>query len=134
MAGSAAKSVVRRTSSVAPGPKKAEMQKLVGAHRRLDEPMTAAIWIRRNEPTAWLVEVLPELPDDPRVDQPIVFNPSSDFRYALHLISGNARNLEGALSKKRKLAKDIADGEILFEEGAVGSKLVALARKVAGLG
>jgi hypothetical protein len=106
------------------------MARLVRSHSRLDEPMTAAIWIRQDEPTAWLVEVLPELPADPRVDRPIVFNPTIGFRYALHLISGNQSNIVGALRKKKKLARALAEGEVLYEEGRVGSRLVALAKKV----
>jgi hypothetical protein len=129
MARAAARNVTRRTTGT-PGPKKTEVKRLVSAHARLDEPMAAAIWIRRDDPTAWLVEVLPELPDDPRVDQPLVFTPTTGFRYALHLISGNKKNLEDALRKKAKLAEDVAEGEVLFEEGNIGKNLVSLARKV----
>jgi len=122
--------VAKKTVDGVRVPSKAEMKKLVTAHSKLDEPMTAAIWIFQHGPAPWLVEVLPELPDDPSAAQPLVFGPSNDFRYSLHLVSGNERSLSAALKKDKNLARAVAAGEILHEEGGVAAKLVALAKRV----
>ncbi|MCC6551858.1 MAG: hypothetical protein IT372_02400 [Polyangiaceae bacterium] len=107
------------------------MQDLVEAHRQLDDPMAAAIWIKRTEPFAWLVEVLPELPDDEKASQPFVFTPSAAFRYALHLIAGNFDSLVRAIQSHRDLAVEIAGGEVLFESADNGARLVQVAREAA---
>lgn len=110
-------------------PTREEMAELVAAHRDLDEPMDAAIWIKHDDPFAWLVEVLPGFRDDKRVARPLVFTPSRDFPYALHLIAGNLNNLREAIQEDRVLAEQLAGGEVLYESQDEGSQLIALARK-----
>jgi hypothetical protein len=108
-------------------PTREEMAELVAAHRDLEEPIDAAIWINRADPFAWLVEVLPDLPDDRRVAHPLVFTPSRDFPYALHLIAGNRSSLEQAIVRDRTLANQISAGEILYENGDQAKRLIELA-------
>ncbi len=110
-------------------PTQEEMAELVAAHRDLEEPMDAAIWINPDDPFAWLIEVLPELPDDERVERPLVYTPSRDFRYALHLIAGNFSNLEQAIRQDRGLAEKVARGVVLYQSRDEGSRLIELARQ-----
>lgn len=111
-------------------PPRAIVENLVRSHEALDEPMSAAVWIRQQEPAAWLVEVLPELPNDPEVLQPVVFSPSADFRYPLHLIAGRLESLTAALRHNVDLARAIADGEILHDSEDAQT-LLNVARQVA---
>jgi hypothetical protein len=108
-------------------PQKEEMQRLVDAHKQLDAPMEAAIWIKPNDPNAWLVEVLPNLPSDPEADKPFVFAPSTVFRYALHLISGTKEDIVAAIDRDLILAQAIADGVVLEGRDGVGAELVKAA-------
>jgi hypothetical protein len=108
-----------------------EMRELVTAHTNLDEPMTAAIWIRQQEDAAWLVEVLPELPQDGEPLRPMIFTASNDFRYPLKLIAGNLESLKGALPSDLDIARAIVNGEVLHNsDDAVA--LVAAARSALG--
>ena len=91
------------------------MKDLVKYHKKLDEPMTGAIWIKQSEPSAWLIEIMPDLPDDTKVLSPIVFSPASNFRYALYLIAGNVNSLSKAISRNKKMAQEIVKGKILYK-------------------
>lgn len=113
-------------------PKKQELQALVDAHKSLDDRMTGAIWIRRDEPGAWLVEILPDLPDDPTVGEPVVFSPSWDFRYSLHLIAGNLQSLKEAIRGDVALARDLVEGDPLHTT-AEADELISEARTAVGL-
>ncbi len=108
------------------------VENLVRSHEELDEPMSAAVWIRQEQPAAWLVEVLPGLPDDPEVLQPIVFSPSADFRFPLHLIAGRLASLTAALGQDVELARAIVSGEIMHDSEDA-QKLVEAARQVTGI-
>jgi len=68
-------------------PTREEMIELVQAHAALDEPMEAAIWIRRDDREAWLVELLPTLANDQHPERPVAFNPGRSFRHPLNLIA-----------------------------------------------
>jgi hypothetical protein len=105
-----------------------QMEELIQTHLGLDEAISAAVWIRQSDPTAWLVEVLSELPHDPNVSQPFVFSPGIDFRFALHLIAGNFEDVMKAVKTDEKLAKDIAQGTILYEENDIGKQLKEIAK------
>jgi len=93
-----------------------EMMELVNAHRQLDEPMTAAIWIRQQDHEAWLVEILPNMAHDEHPERPVAFNPGKTFRHPLNLIAGNLEDLRAAIELDQSLARAIAEGEVLLGE------------------
>ncbi len=95
--------------------------------------MSAAVWIHQGQTEAWLVEVLPGLPRDPNALQPIVFSPSADFRYPLHLIAGCLESLVSALGRAHDVARAIVHGEVLYDNKAGDAEaLLREARRVAG--
>lgn len=104
-----------------------EMLELVKAHLLLDEPMETAIWIRRDQREAWLVEVLPSMTDDAHPERPVSFNPGRSFRHPLNLIASNMEGLRRAIKKDPSLARDIAAGDVLSGEER-GQELQELAR------
>ena len=112
-------------------PSRQTVEGLVRTHEALDEPMSAALWIRQDQSAAWLVEVLPGLPQDPDVLNPIVFSPSADFRYPLHLIAGRLESLTDALPRDKELARAITAGEILLDSEDAQT-LMRIARQVSG--
>jgi hypothetical protein len=95
------------------------VKELVEAHTKLEDHMTGAIWIRQDdsEAEACIVEVIPDMADDEQAEEPIRFNPGPGFRFSLVLIAGNRGSIEAALKRDRKLARDVAKGKILFDEG-----------------
>ena len=107
-------------------PGRQEMQRLVNSHAALPDAMEAAIWIRQADRDAWLLEILPEMPSDDRVAEPVHFDPGLDFRYPLHLIAGNRGDIEAAIRANEELAAWIADGVILHG-GEAAQELVELA-------
>ena len=102
---------------------------LVDAHARLEEPTTGAIWIRPEAGEAWLVEVIPSMPDDEKADEPTFFSPGIEFRFPLALIAGNRRSLEAAVRRHIDLARAVADGTVVLDRGDA-QPLVELAREV----
>jgi hypothetical protein len=76
-------------------PTREEMTDLVRAHATIpDDRLDAAIWIRTEDPVnAWLVEVLPGLPEDRDAARAVHFNPGRVFAYPLHLIAANEADL-----------------------------------------
>lgn len=91
---------------------------LVQAHAELDEPTTAAIWIKRDDPAeAWLVEVIPAMANDDKADEDIHFNPGISFQHPLALIAGNLESLKKAVAQNKQLAQDIVDGQIVLPGG-----------------
>lgn len=89
------------------------MVHLVGDHAALDDPMETAIWIRRDDREAWLVELLPALGSDPQPGRPIAFTPGLEFRHPLNLIASDLDGLRRAIEADHDLARDIAEGEVL---------------------
>ena len=71
-----------------------EILELVRAHAALEEPMETALWIRREDREAWLVELIPSLAMDRHPERPIAFNPGRSFRHPLKLIASNLDGLE----------------------------------------
>jgi hypothetical protein len=108
-----------------------EMLELVQAHAALDEPMETAIWIRRDDREAWLVELLPSIEVDAHPERPVTFNPGRFFRHPLKLIASNIDGLRRALEQDHGLARDIAAGEILHGPER-GRELQELARSAHG--
>jgi hypothetical protein len=106
------------------------VRELVDAHAKLDDPMTAAIWIRRDAPQAWLVEVIPSLGPDERAADPTFFNPGVQFRFPLALIAANKASLEAALRRTPELARDVAAGEVLFDAGGDADEIIRVAREI----
>jgi hypothetical protein len=105
-------------------PTREETKELVQAHAALDEPMETAIWIRREDREAWLVELLPGFSHDDHPERAIAFNPALTFRHPLNLV---ASNKEGLTRVDPILARDIAAGKILYGE-EIGRQLQAVAR------
>jgi len=108
------------------------MLELVRAHKAIeDDPLTAAIWIRREDREAWLVEVLPALAHDDAPGQPVTFNASRSFRHRLNLIASNEDGLERAIRHDQTLASEIAAGEILYEQDdQPGRRLQSIATEI----
>jgi hypothetical protein len=95
----------------------ADVKKLVAAHRKLDEPLSAAIYVPTPEQPneVCLVEILPELEDD-RAEEATYFNPGNSFRFPLRLYAANAESLKKALGRNRAFAALVAGGRVLFED------------------
>jgi hypothetical protein len=93
-----------------------EMVELVRAHAALEEPMETAIWIRREDREAWLVELIPSLATDDHPERPVAFNPGRLFRHPLNLIASDWEGLCRAIEIDPTLARDIEAGEVLFGE------------------
>ncbi len=109
-----------------------KVEALVAAHEALDEdPAAAAVWIRRDEPTVWLLEVIPSLPNAEGPEEPIFFNPGVQFRFPLALIAGTRPTLEATLQSDPELARLVATGEILLDRSGDAQALVALASELA---
>jgi hypothetical protein len=106
------------------------VEALARAHAALEEPTTGAIWIRRDAPEAWLVEIIPAMASDERADEPIFFNPGAAFRFPLALIAGNRESLEAALRRNIDLARAVAEGEVVVDQGDAAA-LLELARQLA---
>jgi hypothetical protein len=110
-------------------PNRDEMMDLVLSHVGLEDRMDAAIWIRRDAPEGWLVELLPELPADRHPGRPVQFNPGRSFRHELNLVAANADDLRAAIRADAQLAAWVADGEVLHGP-EVAREFVMLARQV----
>lgn len=106
-----------------------DVKELVAAHSRLREPTAAAIWIKRDAPEAWLVEVIPTMADDDSAHEPIFFAPGVGFRFPVALIVGNASSLERAVRARTDLAREIAAGLVLLDRGP-GEELRRLAAEL----
>ena len=107
-------------------PERGEIQRLIQAHAALPDRMEAAVWIRQTDRDAWLLEVLPDLPPDEHVAEPVNFNPGTDFRYPLHLIAGNREDIEAAIRQSEQLRAWVASGDVLHG-GEPAQELVDLA-------
>ena len=107
------------------------MLELVQAHVALDDAMDTAIWIRREDREAWLVELIPSLAADDHPERHVAFNPGRLFRHPLNLIASNMAGLRRAIEADPALAREIADGEILHGDER-GRELQEIARAVDG--
>lgn len=108
------------------------MLELVHAHAAIeDDPMETAIWIRREDREAWLVELIPSFGADEHPERPVAFNPGRWFRHPLNLIAGNEQGLLLAIERDHALARDIATGEILHGDDR-GLELQRIARATNG--
>jgi hypothetical protein len=108
-----------------------EMVELVNAHSALEDPMETAIWIRREDREAWLVELIPSLGTDKHPERPVAFNPGLSFRHPLNLTAGNLDALRSAMEGNPQLARDVAAGEVLYGD-ARGRELQEIARAANG--
>ncbi|MBN1606605.1 MAG: hypothetical protein JW940_08215 [Polyangiaceae bacterium] len=105
-----------------------KVAELVATHEALaEDPAAAAVWIRRDEPTVWLVEVVPTLRDDDTPEEPIFFNPGVRFRFPLALIAGTRRTLEITL----RANPELASGEVMLDRSGDARALVELASELA---
>ena len=107
------------------------MLELVRAHAMLEEPMETAIWIRREDREAWLVELIPSLAPDAHPERPVAFNPGRSFRHPLNLIASNMDDLRRAIEEDQSLARDVAAGDILHGPER-GRELQEIARSANG--
>lgn len=111
---------------------RSKVAELVAAHESLPEdPAAAAVWIRKDDPTVWLLEVIPTLPEEDRPEEPIFFNPGVEFRFPLALIAGTRRTLESTLRADPELARLVASGEVMLDRSGDARALVALASELA---
>lgn len=108
-----------------------EMLELVQAHTALEEPMDTAIWIRREDREAWLVELIPSLAVDDHPERPVAFNPGLSFRHPLNLIASNMDGLRRAIQTDNALAREVAAGEVLYGDER-GRELQEIARAANG--
>jgi hypothetical protein len=106
------------------------MEELVRAHVALDDPMEAAIWIRQDDREAWLVEIIPSLPEDDHPERPVSFNPGRSFRHPLNLLAGNRASIEAAVRVDHDLAHAVAQGVVLHG-AALGEEIRTLAAQLA---
>ena len=109
---------------------RANVEELARAHAALEEPTTGAIWIHKARPEAWLVEVIPTMAADEHADEPVFFNPGAGFRFPIAIIAGNRASLEAALRRNAELARAVADGDVVVDQGDA-QPLLELARKLA---
>jgi hypothetical protein len=107
-----------------------QIEALVEAHGRLEDPMSCAIWIRPAAAEAWLVECIPTMADDERAGEPTYFGPGAGFRFPLALIVGNLASLEAAIRADPQLAHDLSEGTVVFSDGATAERLQQVAREV----
>lgn len=70
------------------------------------------------------------MPADARVDQPMEFLPSRDFRYALRLYAGREADILSAIDRNVTFATAIAEGTPVPDATASTRRLQARARKV----
>jgi len=89
---------------------------ILGSESLANEPMTGALWLRQKSPEAWLVEIMPRLPDDFKTAyKPLTWKPDRCLPYRLHLIAGNLKSLKRAVWGHRTLARDVARAETLMD-------------------
>ncbi len=106
-----------------------DVRKLVAAHRKLDEPLSAAIYVATPEQPneVCLVEILSELEDD-RAEEATYFNPGITFRFPLRLYAADAQSLKNALRRDSSFATLVAAGEVVFEDKKkLGTDLIKFA-------
>jgi hypothetical protein len=88
------------------------VRELVAAHRKLDDArITAALWLKTKKPGVWVLEVTPDMPADPKADQPMEFGPSKDFRFTLNLLLARAADFRAAMKRDPQFAEAVADAE-----------------------
>jgi hypothetical protein len=107
-----------------------QVEALVEAHKRLEDPMNCAIWIRQAAAEVWLVECIPTMADDERAGEPTFFGPGIGFRFPLALIAGNITSLEAAIRADPQLAHDLSEGLVVFSDGVTAERLQRVAREV----
>jgi hypothetical protein len=109
-----------------------KVEALVAAHEALaEDPAAAAVWIRRDDSTVWLVEVIPSLREEDGPEEPIFFSPGVQFRFPFALIAGTRQTLETTLRSDLELARLVAGGEILLDRSGDAKALVTLASHLA---
>jgi hypothetical protein len=89
----------------------AAVRSLVAGHRRLQDKVTGAIWLPQNGPGVALLEVVPSMPADARVDEPMEFLPSTDFRYGLRLYMGREEDFLQAMARNHGFAAKVKKGQ-----------------------
>jgi hypothetical protein len=102
---------------------------LVRSHTQLDPDLAGAIWLATKQDSVWLLEVVPTLPPDEYVEEPIEFLPSRAFRYGLRLIAGRETDLLRAIGRSVGLANAVANGLPIPRENTVTRRLRDRARK-----
>ncbi len=80
----------------------------------------------------WLVEVIPAMTDDDKAEDPAFFNPRVAFRFPMVLVAGNRVSVEAARRRNPELAKELAKGTVMLDNGDA-TALVQLAREVSTL-
>lgn len=111
--------------------RRAAVVALVAAHGRLDDNHTGALWLATKKGGVWLLEVVPSMPADARVDEPLEFLPSHGFRYALHLFAGREEDFHQAVDRNPRFARLVADGMPIPGPNDVTTRLQNRARRAA---
>ena len=107
---------------------RSEIQMLVQRHSEIkSDPMEGAIWIRGDQPDAWLVEILPQMSHIDDVERPFHFIPSASFRYELSLICGNEDDLIDAVARDTEFAEWVATGDVVYD-GPTGAANMLVSR------
>jgi len=91
------------------------VRELVKAHSELDEPLTFAAWIKKDNPEVWLVEIVDTMSDSDVLPE-ITFSPTRDFPFILKLIIGNNGSIRSALKNDEALGNELKRGIDLTKE------------------
>lgn len=114
---------------------KKAITKLVQAHKNIkDDPMTCAIWIKKGQTEVWIVEVMPTLEDEKEPVEAYHFTPGKFFNYPLALIAGNFQSISNTILYDKDLAKEISEGEIIWQDPLKkdADKLIKKSKAIAG--
>ena len=109
-----------------------DIQDLVKAHVKLDEPMTCAIHIYPQKQEVWLIECVPSMENEDQAGEPVRFNPGFIFRFPLALVAANMASLESAIIKDMNLAEEIYYGNVLYSVDGAAEHLQNVARTALG--
>ncbi|HEX7601230.1 MAG TPA: hypothetical protein VF316_06475 [Polyangiaceae bacterium] len=109
--------------------RRAAVVALVKAHSKLEDRHTGALWLSTKKSGVWLLEVVPTMPPDDRVGEPMEFLPSREFRYTLRLLSGREEDFLAALDRNVDLAEAVAAGTPIPAANAVTERLQKRAKK-----
>jgi hypothetical protein len=100
--------------------------RVISMHQQLDDPMDGVIWLRQDDNAAWLLEILPDIPDEYEVMPPYVYGPHEDFPYVFNLIAGSFVACVRGIQNNLELAQWISQGEIMLASKSI-DELVKLA-------
>jgi hypothetical protein len=107
----------------------AAVKALVEAHSKLEDKPTGAIMLPKKRFGVSVLEVIPTMPADTSVDEPMEFLPSADFRFGLRLYTGKEKDFLEAVDRNPTFAADVAAGIPIPRANSVTNKLKERAAK-----